>query len=87
MSILQKALDLVNGQRKADYGSFSDNVERMQVMLNAMTGNVYTRHDIHAFFMALKLCRTDRTSWTDDTLTDLCGYAHLIQIDQGVKDE
>ncbi len=80
--VLQTALDLINGPRHQTYGNFSENVSRMRHIMKGMTGRRPSRHEIHAFFIALKLCRNNGKEWTKDTLADLCGYAALIYEDR-----
>jgi hypothetical protein len=81
-NILLKAHELINGERNASYGSFGDNVERIQDLMSAMTGKSFSADDVHCFFISLKLCRRGKDGFTTDTLTDLAGYAGLINDNQ-----
>jgi len=80
--ILDEAKNLITGSRNKTYGSFSENVVRVQLLMEGMTGRKPSRHEVHSYFLALKLCRSGNVDWTEDTLTDLCGYAALINEDR-----
>lgn len=83
--ILKKAHKLINGDRNDDYGEFGDNVESMRNLMKGMCNLDLSDHQVHCFFLALKLCRANGKSFTKDTLTDLAGYAGLIDDSQHHK--
>jgi len=77
--VLLKARELITGDRFEHYGRFSDNVEAMQLLMEGMTGRKFSKHEIHSFFIALKLARNHAGKWWNtDELVDLCGYLSLI---------
>jgi len=83
--ILDKAKKLIKGARPKEYGSFHDNIDRMNILMFSLTGKQYTTHELRSFFIALKLCRHDQDGFSDDTLTDLIGYCQLIKNDQDYR--
>ena len=81
VDLLSNAVSLITGARPDKYGSFADNVTDIQMLMKAMTGGKPTRHEVHSFLLALKLSRNKGEGWSEDTLTDLAGYAALIYED------
>lgn len=80
--ILRQAYKMINGKRNEKYGTFAENIDNMEPLMEALTGNTYTRHELRSFFIALKLCRTNHKKFNTDELRDLAGYCGLIEDDQ-----
>ena len=77
-SILAEAEDIVNGNRKSDYGDAAYNFHRIANIVNSM----YPQLNINAqqccaVLMSVKLIR-EGFRHKRDNLVDLCGYAHIM---------
>ena len=77
---LDKADELVNGQRALDYG---DALENHQKIANFWSNYLSMRHvnhleprDVVVMMMLIKIARLTHNS-TEDSWVDLCGYAAL----------
>ena len=81
VDLLSNAVSLITGVRGQNYGKFKNNIRDIQLLMEGMTGKSYTRHEIYSFILALKLSRNIGKGWSEDTLTDLAGYAALIHED------
>ena len=79
---LDKAKELVNGDRALDYGDahfLHSRVARMlNVYLQAPDGarRVITAQDVAVMMILLKIARVAHRA-TDDSFVDICGYAAL----------
>jgi len=81
VDLLSNANSLITGVRGENYGPFKENVSTIQLMMEGMTGRKPSRHEVHSFILSLKFCRHTKDGWSEDTLTDLAGYAALIHED------
>lgn len=76
-TILEEASELINGDRRDDYGPAIDSFERIaQAWSAAVFDQPVTAAQVAAAMAVLKLCRF-RTSQDRDSLVDLAGYAAL----------
>lgn len=73
--ILDKAKDIVNGQREQDYGSPEDNFNKIAMLWTAYLGHDVTAKDVVAMMILLKLARAQTGRGTDDCYIDIAGYA------------
>jgi len=80
-NIIDKAKELITGERQDSYGSFADNITKLCLLMEGMMGRKYSREEARCFFLALKFCRCNKGKFTDDSLTDLIGYAQLVHND------
>ena len=76
-SILAEAEDIVNGNRKSDYGDARESFSRIATIASVMTGKELSPEDCCAVMMAVKLVR-ESFAHKRDNLVDLCGYAHIM---------
>ena len=81
VDLLSKANSLITGVRGENYGPFKENVTDIQLLVGGMTGKTPSKQQVYAFIFAMKLCRHTEDGWSEDTLTDLAGYAALIHED------
>jgi hypothetical protein len=76
MNILKEANRIVNErseEKKRQYGSFSDSMDSMRDIFNAMTGYKLTTEDMFMAMLALKLSR-QKHSHKEDNLLDAVAY-------------
>lgn len=76
MNILEQADKIVNHrseEKERQYGPFSECMERMRDIFNAMTGHNLTTEDMFKAMVAMKLAR-EFYSHKEDNLLDLCAY-------------
>ena len=82
-TLLQKAHDIVHGQRELDYGTPATNLQHIadywSLHLSRTTGEkiVLTTHDVCEMMILLKVARLANTPEHEDTLMDIAGYAAL----------
>ena len=74
--ILEKASEVISGERQEQYGSPEDNFLRIAELWTTYTGHMVTPHDVAMMMILLKVARV-QTFATEDTLIDICGYAAL----------
>lgn len=80
--ILDKALQIINGERQDQYGNPEDN---FQVIADFWTVYIkaqgiectFDAHDVAIMQALLKIARILSGSGKEDSYTDLCGYAAL----------
>lgn len=75
--ILDRAANLIRGDRASDYGEFSDNAECLAQMWDAYkgTGRI-TARDVGPMLALLKIMRL-RNGPHEDSSVDACGYLAL----------
>jgi hypothetical protein len=78
------AANLVVGDRQKSYGDPLVNYERfakfLEAILDLPSGSVTRRQAMHCM-IGLKQCR-DLTTAQRDNEVDICGYAHLLQMER-----
>ncbi len=81
------AANLVVGDRQKSYGDPLVNYERyakfLEAILDLPSGSVSRRQAMHCQ-IGLKQCR-DLTTAQRDNEVDICGYAHLLQMEREEK--
>jgi hypothetical protein len=77
--ILQEAIQIRGGERKADYGDAVENFRRITEIANAITGLSLTSVQICKVMMAVKLAR-ERHNPKRDNRVDLCGYTDILDL-------
>jgi hypothetical protein len=79
-----EAAKLVEGERQETYGDPMMNYQKfarcLEIDLDLSPGSVTRRQAIHVM-ISLKKCR-DLTTPHRDNEVDICGYAHLLQMDR-----
>lgn len=79
------AADLVTGERQKAYGDPLENYPRIAAMWSAILGRKMlapiTRREAMHMMIALKQSR-DLNHPLRDNEVDICGYAHLLQMDR-----
>lgn len=82
MSVAVEAHEIVNGQRRVDYGPCTESFERIADMWAAYLGILVSPQDVAMLMVLLKVCRY-REGRTWDSLVDIAGYADCAgQIDE-----
>lgn len=80
----EEAAQLVQGARQEKYGDPLENYTRfarcLEIDLNLPTGAVSRRQAIHVM-ISIKKCRDLNTPQRDNEV-DICGYAHILQMDR-----
>ena len=76
--ILEKANQIVNGQREQDYGSPEDNFRTIADLWTAYCGcfdDPFTATDVAMMMALMKIARIRSGTATEDSFIDLAGYA------------
>lgn len=74
---LDKAEELINGQRAKDYGDAKENHQRIADVWSVILGTSVTPEQVAACMIGLKLARLANDMKQDDTWVDIAGYAAL----------
>ena len=82
-SILQEAQTIIHGQRRKDYGPAEESFEIIAFGWAKLTGHTITATDVALCMGWLKMCRF-LSARDRDSLVDLCGYAALAAIIEGI---
>lgn len=77
-TILDEAAEVVFGDREATYGHPSINLERIAAMWAVVFGHPVTLEQVCHAMIAVKLARAIHSPSHRDTMTDICGYAALL---------
>lgn len=79
-SILEEAIEIVNGSRKTDYGDPVESFKRIAQMANLMSNsNDFTPVKCCIVLMATKLTR-ESNAHKRDNIVDLAGYGYILQL-------
>lgn len=76
-SILQKAEEIVSGDRAEDYGDMRISFENIAKMWSVIVGKEVTARQVGLMMIALKLCR-ENNKHKEDNLIDGCGYFYIL---------
>ncbi|AEJ93374.1 hypothetical protein SEA_SUPERCALLIE99_57 [Mycobacterium phage SuperCallie99] len=87
MSILTTAENIINGQRAQDYGDAKENHQRIAKLWEAYTGKEYSPEDVAVMMILLKIARFMENGYHEDTVTDIAGYAGVIEKMQLPKEQ
>lgn len=74
---LDKAEELINGQRAKDYGDSLVNHQRIADIWSVILNTEVTPEQVAACMIGLKLARLANDMKQDDTWVDIAGYAAL----------
>jgi hypothetical protein len=75
--ILQKAEQIINGKRAADYGDAYENHQRIANLWSVILETDVTPEQVYQCMIAVKLARLIVTPAHEDSWLDICGYAAL----------
>lgn len=76
IDILNKASEIVTGQREQDYGSPENNFKTIANLWNDYIGiDIFSPKDVAVCMILLKVARAKGVKPTDDTFIDIAGYA------------
>mgnify|MGYP003151323398 CR=1 FL=1 len=73
---LEKAIELVDGQRAIDYGDKTLNHQNIADLWNAYLGTEISAHDVAICMLLVKVARL-KNMHTDDCYVDMAGYAGI----------
>ena len=80
VTILDKAKELVYGDRLKDYGSTTKNFKSIAVGWGEIVGTSITPEQVGLMLAWLKICRANNDNCEkEDSIIDLCGYALCIE--------
>lgn len=86
MSILQEADALINGDRQKDYGDPLTNFTRISRLWSVLLETEVSPEQVAMCMIAVKMARS-MNKLTHDSLTDIAGYAGVIELIQGARDK
>lgn len=78
-SILDDAKAIIYGDREKTYGEPSKNLTKIAELWTAYSGVKFNANDVCMMMILLKVARLTNDSTHRDSLTDLCGYAALME--------
>lgn len=78
-SILQKAEEIVSGDRAEDYGDMRTSFDNIAKMWSVIVGKEVSARQVGLMMIALKLCR-ENNKHKEDNLVDCAGYAKCISM-------
>lgn len=84
-TILQKADEIINGERASDYGRAHVNMQRIADMWSAYLGRPVSIEDVSAMMILLKVSRLANTPKLFDSWMDIAGYVGVW--DKAMKGE
>ena len=76
-SIVDEAIEIVNGQRQEDYGSINDSFIRIAGLWSAYTGITLDKYDVAKMMMLLKISRAKNGNHRD-SYVDIVGYVECV---------
>ena len=76
-NILDKAKEVLFGDRDTDYGDFIQNFKEISQIATVLCRKELTSEDCCRVLMAVKLAR-EGYKHKEDNLIDLCGYANIL---------
>ena len=76
-NILDKAKNILFGERDSDYGDFVQNFKEISQIATLLCRKELTSEDCCKVLIAVKLAR-ERYKHKEDNLVDLCGYANIL---------
>lgn len=76
-----EAVDLVTGARQALYGDPLESLDRISNLWSDLLGVTITPRQVAHMMILLKVSR-DQTVPIRDNEVDICGYAHLLQMER-----
>lgn len=74
---IDKAGELISGQRADDYGDATESFRRIAVIWSAILGVKVTAEQVAACMIGLKLGRLSNETSHEDSWVDIIGYAAL----------
>lgn len=78
-SILEKAEEIVSGDRAEDYGDMRTSFDNIAKMWSVIVGKEVTARQVGLMMIALKLCR-ENNKHKEDNLIDVAGYAKCVSM-------
>ena len=78
-SILDEAREIIYGDREKTYGAPDKNLAKIAALWTAYTGFNLNANDVCLMMILLKVARLTNDATHRDSLTDLCGYAALME--------
>ena len=79
MSILTTAEEIINGQRAKDYGDARENHERIATLWGGYKHVEFSPEDVAVMMILLKIARFMENGYHEDTVTDIAGYAGVLE--------
>ena len=78
MDYLQKASDVINGDRQADYGDMRENFERIAALWTPILGVKVTIEQFAMCMIAVKMGRLVNSPNHKDPWVDIAGYVGCV---------
>jgi hypothetical protein len=78
MSVLQEAEELINGQRRDDYGTVTESFTKIAELWSATLGKRLTPEDVAILMIQLKIARYLHGR-ARDSVVDIAGYAGCLE--------
>jgi hypothetical protein len=85
--VLTKAEELIHGQRAKDYGDARENHARIATLWEAyLPSYTFSPEDVAVMMILLKIARLMENGYHEDTVTDIAGYAGVLEKMQPKQD-
>lgn len=78
-SVLAEAEEIINGQRREDYGGPAESFGRIARMWSGYLGSEVTPEDVAMLMVLLKVSRA-KQGFQRDSLVDIAGYAGCVEL-------
>jgi hypothetical protein len=78
MNCLEKANEIINGERRESYGPVEESFKRMAVLFSLILKTEVTPHQYALCMIAMKLMR-EVNKHSPDNLIDIAGYTALAE--------
>lgn len=85
MSVLDKAEEIISGDRERTYGDPGKNLTVIADMWSAYVGVELTSHDVCNMMVLLKVARLRNSPSHEDSMVDIVGYTLLNEKVSAVK--
>jgi Domain of unknown function (DUF6378) len=76
--VLTEAFDLINGERREQYGDMHESFTRVALLWGAYMGHPINMLDVTNMMVLLKVSRA-KNKYHRDSYVDICGYAAIAE--------
>lgn len=76
-NILEKAKEIINGERQGQYGKPENSFQRIAELWSTYLGRELSDYDVANMMILMKVARNAGGVYKDDNWIDICGYAAI----------